>query len=191
MGSAREKILDAADRLFRTSGLEAVTTRRVADRVGVTAMALYRHFRDKEALIEALVAHGFGLWEERLAAAVSVSDEQRPLERALLAYRDFALEEPHYFQLMFLTVRGGVPNARESLRQTDSPAFHQVLVKVRQQIDAGQYRIRDAPQLTLLAWSLAHGLIALHFTGRFGHDERIFRHTYEGTVAAMFALLES
>jgi len=191
MANARDRILEVADRLFRSGGLEAVTTRRIAGELDVTAMALYKHFRDKDTLVDALVAHGFALWEERLAAAVAAPEAERPLERSLYAYRDFALDEPRYFELLFLKVRPGVPDAREALRHTPSPAFGAVISRVQREVDAGRYRLRDPTQLVLLMWSLAHGLIALHFTGRFSHDHEAFRRIYDGAVATMFAMLST
>jgi AcrR family transcriptional regulator len=187
MTSATERIVDAADRLFRGGGLEAVTTRRIASELGVTAMALYKHFRDKDALVDALVARGFGLWEERLGAAIAAADPDRTLELALRAYRDFALAEPRYFELMMLAPRRGIPDARESLRETPSPAFGTLIARVQQQIAAGRFRVRDPSQLILQTWALGHGLIALHFTGRFSYDDDVFRRTYDGIVATALA----
>jgi AcrR family transcriptional regulator len=185
MASARIRILVSAERLLRRGGLEALTTRRVASGAGVTAMAIYKHYSDKDALVDALVARGFELWEERLAAAIAEEDASRSFELSLRAYRDFALEEPRYFELMFLSVRRGVPDAHEALRRTTSPAFTAVIAKVQQEIDAGRFRVRDASQLILLLWSLAHGLIALHFTGRFGADKEVFRRTFDTTIRTM------
>ena len=50
----RTRILDAARELFATEGYEAVTMRRIADRIEYSATAIYFHFRDKEALLQEL-----------------------------------------------------------------------------------------------------------------------------------------
>jgi AcrR family transcriptional regulator len=152
-------------------------------------MALYKHFHDKDALVEALVARGFALWEERLAAAVA--DAEGPLERSLRAYRDFALEEARYFELLFLQVRPGYRTRMWRCGTLLRPAFGAVMARVQRDADAGLYRVRDATQLALLMWSLAHGLIALHFTGRFSHDREAFRRIYDSSIATMFALLST
>ena len=175
-------MLAAADRLLREHGLSAVTTRRVAREVGVTAMAIYRHFQDKTALLEALVARGFERWEIRLAGAVHAPAPKDRIENALRAYRDFALEEPRYFELMFLTPRQRVPLAPASLSMTSSPAFGALIAAVRDGIQARTLIAEGPAQVILMVWALAHGLIALHVSGRFGGDDRAFRRQYDRTM---------
>ncbi|GAA4586344.1 TetR/AcrR family transcriptional regulator C-terminal domain-containing protein [Planotetraspora phitsanulokensis] len=79
MGGRREEILDAALAIADEHGLDAVSMRAVADRVGVTPMALYRHVSDKAALLDGVVgrllatllpsdAEAGHAWNERLSA---------------------------------------------------------------------------------------------------------------------------
>jgi AcrR family transcriptional regulator len=180
-------MLAAADRLLREHGVSAVTTRRVAREVGVTAMAIYRHFQDKTALLEALVARGFERWEIRLAGAVHAPKDR--IENALRAYRDFALEEPRYFELMFLIPRQRVPLAPASLSMTSSPAFGALIAAVRDRIQTGTLIAEGPAQVILMVWALAHGLIALHVSGRFGGDDRVFRRQYDRTMTMMMSRL--
>ena len=53
---SRERILEVADRLAREDGLEALSMRRIAEQLDVWPMSLYRHFQDKDALLDALAA---------------------------------------------------------------------------------------------------------------------------------------
>ena len=179
----------AAERILRKEGIAAVTTRRVAGELGLTPMALYRHFRGKDALVQALVEIGFAHWETRLALAVKVRSPRRCLDNALAAYRDFALAEPRLFELMFLVPRPGVPPAPASLRTTPSPAFADVIAALRACVGAGNLGPGDPEELLLLIWAVAHGLIALHFSGRFGFDEKQFQCVYDRTTAVLWERL--
>ena len=179
------RILAAAERLLRSEGVAAVSTRRVASAVGVTAMAMYRHFRSKDALVQALVDTGFARWELRLAEAVDTPNPRDKIVNAIAAYRDFALAEPRYFELMFLVPRPGVPLAPESLRATPSPSFAAVIAAVHACMANGEFVPADPSQTILVMWALAHGLLALHFTGRFGFDEPLFRRRYDDAVRLM------
>ena len=179
------RILAAAERLLRSEGVAAVSTRRVASAVGVTAMAMYRHFRSKDALVQALVDTGFARWELRLAEAVDTPNPRDKIVNAIAAYRDFALAEPRYFELMFLVPRPGVPLAPESLRATPSPSFAAVIAAVHACMASGEFVPADPSQTILMVWALAHGLLALHFTGRFGFDEPLFRRRYDDAVRLM------
>ena len=181
----RARILEAAERLLRAEGVAALSTRRVASEMGLTAMALYRHFRDKDALLQALIEAGFARWETRLAEAVVAPNPRDKIVNAIAAYRDFALAEPRVFELMFLVPRPGVPLAPESLRATPSPSFAAVIAAVHACMVNGEYVPADPSQTILMVWALAHGLLALHFTGRFGFDEPLFRRRYDDAVRLM------
>lgn len=189
MRSARDRILAAARRIHRKRGLDALSLRAVATAVGITPMAIYRHFRDKDALVAALVECGFATWERHLAAALRARTPRQPLERALLAYSEFALAEPRMFELMFLVPRPHVPSAPASLATTPSRSFAAIIAAVRHGIHGGRIIQGDSAEIILLAWSTAHGLIALHFSGRFGGDDRTFRAVYAKQVRRLLRLL--
>jgi AcrR family transcriptional regulator len=189
MPPARERILKVASRLHRKHGLEALSLRAVAAEVGVTPMAIYRHFRDKDALVAALVEAGFARWEQYLAEAVTASTPLEIIERALLAYAEFALHEPNVFRLMFLTVRPSIPAAPASLASSPSPSAQALIVAMHRAIEAGVVVRDDPAELILLCWATMHGLIALHFSGRFGHDDDVFRAIYDKEVRRLLRLL--
>jgi AcrR family transcriptional regulator len=72
------RVAAAARRLLDREGADAVTMRRVGDAVGITAMAIYRHYPDRAALLNALADQGFA----ELAAALGSADEASPERRA-------------------------------------------------------------------------------------------------------------
>jgi AcrR family transcriptional regulator len=185
----RDRILAAAERIHRKAGIEALSLRAVAREVGITPMAIYRHFRDKNALIAALVETGFATWEHRLAEAVRARTPRQRIERALVAYAEFALGEPRMFELMFLVPRRHIPPAPASLASTSSPSFALLIAAVRDVMREGHSVHRDPPEMILFAWSTAHGLIALHFSGRFGGDDRVFRSLYAAQVRQLLRLV--
>ncbi len=100
-GDLANALLGAAGSLLAEGGARPLTLRAVARRAGVSAMAPYRHFADREALLAAVAADGFA----RLAAALETGAEgATPGERlfnAGLAYIRFALTNPALYRLMF------------------------------------------------------------------------------------------
>ncbi len=185
MQSARERILAAADGIHRKHGVAAVSLRAVARDVGVTPMAIYRHFANKDALLAALVEAGFAKLEAYFADAVRARTPLKAIERALIAYADFALAEPNAFELMFLIRRPGVPDAPDSLRASPSPSFTALISAVREAMEAGILAEEDPGEVILIWWATAHGLITLHFSGRFGSDDARFRGIYRRAVKRM------
>ncbi|MFJ9722457.1 TetR/AcrR family transcriptional regulator [Streptomyces sp. NPDC101209] len=99
MSGRREEILDAALAIADERGLDALSMRALAERVGVTPMALYRHVKDKSALLDALVG--------RLLAALLPSGAQRDepwaerLRALARACRQVTQRHPWAAQLLF------------------------------------------------------------------------------------------
>jgi AcrR family transcriptional regulator len=189
MKPARDRILAAAERIHRKAGIEALSMRAVAKGVGITPMAIYRHFRDKNALIAALVELGFARWEQHLAEAVRARTPRQRIEHALVAYAEFALDEPRMFELMFLVPRQHIPQAPASLASTPSRSFASLIAAVHDYMREGRFVHDDPAEIILFAWSAAHGLIALHFSGRFGGDDRVFRPLYATQVRRLLRLV--
>jgi AcrR family transcriptional regulator len=173
--TSEERILRAARRIYEKDGMPGLSMRRVSAQVGLTPMALYRHYADKSALIEALVADGFAQFETFVAGAADAPTPGARFRAVLDAYVDFALKRPRTFELMFFIPRDGVPPAPASLEASSSPSFTRIIAAVKEAMQDGTLAPDDVGQVLLLAWSTIHGLIALHFSGRFGHDDRAFR----------------
>lgn len=189
MPTTRERILAAAERIHQREGLESVSMRRIADDVGLTAMALYRHFRDKDALLDALVDEGFARWEQYLAVAAGADSPIERIRGGLIAYVGFALGEPRLFQLMYLVPRANGPESPASLRTTSSPAFGALVAAVQEAMTAGDMRTADPAEVILIAWATVHGLVALHFSGRFGFDDARFRAVAGRSIETLLLML--
>jgi AcrR family transcriptional regulator len=119
-------VIEAAVDLLTREGRAAVTTRAVAASAGVQPPAIYRHFADMDALLEAVAEHGYAVFlETKQTAAVDRSDPVEDLRASWdLAVR-FGLDNPALFTLMY-----GEPG-----RGTNSAAF-----------DAGSQILRDRIQ---------------------------------------------
>jgi len=100
----QQNILDEAIALLRDQGLPGLTVRRLAERIGFSEAALYRHFANKEALLAALMEH---LAEERLLGPVrriAADDSREPGERlqAALDHQLTTLAELEGLPLLFV-----------------------------------------------------------------------------------------
>ena len=94
-GDLRNALLTALDAAVRGSGPEAASTRSLAREVGVAPSAVFRHFRDRRALLTAYAAEGF----VRLAEAVEAAGPG--LRDVAAVYLDFAFAETGRFRTMF------------------------------------------------------------------------------------------
>jgi AcrR family transcriptional regulator len=150
--------------------------RKVAQQVGVTAPAIYRHFPNKQALLDAIVQSGFDELERSFRAAL----DTRPGDEVLAlveAFREFAMREPRLFDAMFLRKRKNARRYPSDFAAGRSPTFallHQALAREL----AGRSGTDDPLEMGLTIWMLAHGLISMYTLGRFEGGSRAFAALY-------------
>jgi AcrR family transcriptional regulator len=146
---ARE-IVQTARELLELEGPDALSMRRLGDRIGIRASSIYEHLRDKQALETALISVGFEEQAELFAQAVHKSDD--PLASLTAAYRDFARRQPHLYRLM--TER---PLRRDLLAPGVEEAAAMPL------LDATDGDLERARAF----WAFAHGMVILELNHRF------------------------
>jgi AcrR family transcriptional regulator len=168
----RTRILDTARTLFVRDGYEAVTMRKIADRIEYSATALYSHFENKEALIRELCALDFAAFSQIFLKIGQIADPVERLREAGNAYVTFALKHPEQYRLMFMTATPPPVNPDELGRgnpEQDAYAF----LKWTAEEALGQGRLRpelkDAELISQTLWAGIHGMVALHITK--GTDE--------------------
>ena len=158
----KSRIVGAARALYFDRGPEAVTMRAVAERVGVTATALYRHFADKDALLREVVGEGSRLLGSHLFRALEASTPLERLRATAMAYLDFALAQPQAYRALFEST--GEDQASPVERQRDAVSRF-LRDRVREAMDAGVIAPGDPDGAALTLWSLLHGLPSLHQAG--------------------------
>src|SRR6202045_5242684 len=100
-GDLQAALVRAAMGLLEEHGETALSLRAVARRAGVSPAAPYRHYADREALVSAVAALGYGELAERLAAAHPSPSTPDQLASVAVAYVQFALDRPALFRIMF------------------------------------------------------------------------------------------
>ena len=121
---------------------------RIADRVGIKAPSLYKHFRDKRALEVLLIAETLADLSEALEATGP------ELEDIARAYRDFALANPERYRL----------TTERPLPRDDLPEGLETRAAARILAALGD------PDLARAAWAFAHGMVVLELAARFPGD---------------------
>src|SRR6476646_3781498 len=98
--STKGDILAAARKAFERDGEAGLSLRDVAARVGLTPMAVYRHFANKQALIDALCNEAIQEWRDHVAR-VAPGEPFEWRRRISEAYLDFALRRPRRYEAAF------------------------------------------------------------------------------------------
>lgn len=163
----RPRILDAARELFVRDGVEAVTMRAIAARIGLTPTAIYHHFRDKQALLQDLCEHDFRALAAAFLRIGRVADPVERLRRIGEAYVRFAVEHPGHYRFMFMTPAAqGRHDGEPGNPEEDAYAFlHQT---VREAITAGRFRpeLDDPDLVAQMCWAMVHGIASIHVVFR-------------------------
>lgn len=185
----RDEILAAARSLFLKEGVDRVTIRALCARVGVTAPALYRHFKDKREIIIAICNETFGKLLERFRRIrATEADPLETLKQMCESYVLFALAHRDEYRLMFVSKDLLMLEfAGERAIETDEDAIRHgilgplVLRELAEHvalcIQRGILRPGDPALLTEAIWSTGHGLASLlithpHFKNR-PHEQLI------------------
>lgn len=149
---ARE-IATAARTLLEESGPTALTLRTLADRLGIKAPSLYKHFPDKHAVEVELIAQML----EESAAALEAAEKRAPGSLLTLAeaYRTYALDHPH---LYCLATERPLPRAALPAGLEERAAMPLM------RVCGGDL------DLARSVWAFAHGMVVLEIHGRFPDD---------------------
>jgi AcrR family transcriptional regulator len=183
--STREKILAAARRAFDRKGLEGLSLRAVAAKVGITPMAIYRHFASKEALIDALVLDALDEWSARVQALPAVAGLAK-IEQMGEAFLDFALREPRRFEAAFLLPSRKARRYPDDFAAGRSPAGNIQLSVLEEGIRQGTVAPAPPVEIVLINSALSQGLITLYRAGRIAGGEEEFRALYRRAMRRVF-----
>jgi AcrR family transcriptional regulator len=157
----QELIVRTARELAEAEGWEAVTTRRLSERIEYSQPVLYSHFANKDAIVAAVAEEGFA----ELAAAVGEArrgKERLELCRAVAhAYVDFATRNPALYEAMF-TMDVGLPFARPDTPPALRAGFEQLATAFGALLEDEAER----GIFTEVAWAALHGLVTLTRDGR-------------------------
>jgi AcrR family transcriptional regulator len=164
-------LVDEAERIVETDGLDALTVRRVASGVGATTRAVYSVFGSKDALVTALGVRAFELLRDDIDALPRSGDPAADLvEAGVQVFRRFAIDHPALFEVGF---RAGVTDSRTGA------GFHsqayQALDGLRRRVErleaAGQLGAHSVQEAATAFHALCEGLAALELRSSFMLDD--------------------
>ena len=146
--------------LLAEGGAEACSMRAVAEGAGVTAGAIYKHFRDKTALVEHVVHLAFENLDRSLLEAIAPLPVGTFARIAALgeAYLRFAAEHEEEFKVLFMPLQGGRRMLSEVPGEGGYRILRQCVVEAR---EAGTIQQGDPDLISFYLWSRVHGIVML------------------------------
>jgi AcrR family transcriptional regulator len=175
--STREKLLAVALELMEgPEGVDGVTMRGIAASAGVTTMATYKHFQNRDALLRAATAAEYPRIAGYFARANARTEV--PGMRGMLGYLNYALDHPQIFRYMFSNHRADAFVFPHDLKESKSPTFNILLAIVSELMERKVLRSDDVAETALSIWAHAHGLITLYLGGRIAAPRAMFQKLY-------------
>jgi AcrR family transcriptional regulator len=166
----RDRLLAAAREIATVEGWQAVTIRRLADRLEYASPILYQHFAGKEALLVALAGDGFAQVTEALRVAVAEPPD-RLLTAVAMAYWDFAFAAPELYRVMHGL--DGVPFGTAETPAPARDAFELCREALHRLAAARGRTLADADGAVDTIWAYLHGFVSLAMSRRIaGPPER-------------------
>lgn len=183
----RDRILSAAKTVLATEGLDGLTIRRVAKEAKLSPMALYRHFPDKDALLDALMRDGIAAWE-KIVGGIRAKDPLEWLRAVSEAHLDFALTQPHRYDAAFFLPAPAARQFPDDFAAGRSPAIAMLMARIDMAKADGRLRDKPTLDITLSLVALGRGLICMHRANRFA-GERQFKALYRAAQRHFLDLL--
>lgn len=161
-GDLRAALLRSAERTLREKGAAALSLRELARATGVSHAAPGRHFKDKQALLDALALAGYERLNQALSAATDAgpdADFEQRLTALARAYLGFAVDNPELLELMF--ARKHEPDSSDRLAAAVDQSLGSLTRTFVSAQERGEIVQGDPERITLVAAAGLHGLAAL------------------------------
>jgi AcrR family transcriptional regulator len=175
-GDLRNTLLNAANLLLKETGIEGLSLRKLADKVGVSRTASYHHFKDKNQLLCAIAEKGFVRWQQD-AAFIFNQTELSPKEKYrqfFHGYISYAADNPELYDLMFGRTIWKLNSATNELREVAFPSFqHQVEMTKKWQEQGLMRSGEDTLRLSQVTWGTMHGIARLLIDGIYADRSHI------------------
>ncbi|PKH00581.1 TetR/AcrR family transcriptional regulator [Paraglaciecola sp. MB-3u-78] len=175
-GDLRSTLLNAANVLLKETGIESLSLRKLADKVGVSRTAPYHHFKDKNQLLCAIAEQGFVHWQQD-AELIFNQTGLRPKEQYrqfFHGYISYAADNPELYDLMFGRTIWKQNSATNALRDVAYPSFHyQVGMTKKWQQQGLMPSGEDTLRLSQVTWGTMHGIARLLIDGIYADRSHI------------------
>ncbi len=158
----RAKLLVRAATLLSVQGPDALSLRKLAGDAGTSTTAIYSLFGGKAGLLDELYRAAVYRFGAAMNAIVPSDDPAADVVRIGVAYRSYALADPHLYEIMFNRHWSDLTMLGEDVNQT----FQPLLDTVRRGQELGRFRPVPPERIALACWAIVHGLVVLELNSK-------------------------
>ena len=162
----KERILRTAAIQFAERGIDKTSMRSIAKEIEYSPTTIYLYFKDKSELLYALSEKAFSAFYQKLGGAKRVKDPMERLKFLGKLYVEFAMENPEYYDLMFILKSPMESTHTEEGWELGKRSHNLLSQAVQDCVDAGYFRSNSTEVIAFMIWSFVHGLVAMHIRDR-------------------------
>lgn len=163
----RKLIIESATRLFLEQGYEKTSIRNIADDIEYSPATIYLYFKEKDEIFFVIHEQGFELLNKEFSRFANI---ENPLERLNVighSYLQFAIDNPDYYDLMFIMRAPLNEIACHEKWDAGDHAFNSLLRTIEECMAQNLISLTDPNLAAMTVWSYAHGLASLYIRQRF------------------------
>jgi AcrR family transcriptional regulator len=161
----RANILEASLEIVKEEGWQALSMRKIADKIEYTAPIIYEYFENKEGILLELTRQGYIILNQELKKSLSqASEPAKQLSSMWIAYWNFAFEHKELYQLMY-GVEMSCCHLKKALVEAEQ-ANRLFYDKIKEVMTAEQPDEEIVCRKFYTFWSIIHGLISINLVNK-------------------------
>ncbi|MDG2018394.1 MAG: TetR/AcrR family transcriptional regulator [Porticoccaceae bacterium] len=173
-GNLRQTLLSAAADLIADGGIESLSLRKLAEKVGVSRTAAYHYFQDKNDLLCAIAAEGFRRWQRSLNQLNDGGlSEGSKFEKYIVGYMIFATSNPEEYELMFGRSIWKQSKCTQELQTISHATFQHQVDMIEHWQAIGLIKGDNPLRAAQIIWGTLHGIAKLFNDGVYTDVTRI------------------
>ncbi len=180
----RDRLINAAMDIYLEGGLGALTMRDLGKRTGVSAMAPYSHFDNKDDLVSSIVDRCFEQYLDELRGALKYDDPVVRLRDTGRRVFQFAMDHPAEYHLIYIYSKDPtLEKYGETVDMRLAAGFQYMHLLVKDCADAGELIVDNTEAFTLAMLGMVHGLLALYLSGRMWMGSQEFEQLFWNSLS--------
>jgi len=179
-GHLKEELIKIALDFIAKEGVEKLTLKILSDATDTSRSAIYKHFKNKDALIERVIEEGFVVFDIQTTPlvdkpSISIVDKLYIIGKL---YLDFAKNNANLYHLLFGKKYAHIRESLLSIKDDNCSAFTRLKKMVEEGQEKGIIKRDDSYKQSIVIWASMHGLSSLVIDG-FMDVEEIYEDVYE------------
>ncbi|MCE7064792.1 TetR/AcrR family transcriptional regulator [Dyadobacter sp. CY326] len=162
----RNLIIDSATQLFLKQGYDKTSIRNIAEDIEYSPATIYLYFKDKDEIFYVIHENAFAILDKQFRKHDVIENPYERLIAVCKTYVRFAMENPDYYDLMFI-MRAPLSQIKsEEKWNAGNCAFEYLLQTIDACLERKLIRPADKYVLSIAVWSFGHGVVSLHVRER-------------------------